>query len=134
MVIYLHDNCRVRTAQKITFGRMNFVKDLYHLFVAFFFFLKQLWRSLAPFCSCSYFWYRMDPYWSCYYLNSDWCNMFSAHVFYYIISHHPLWHKGELFRRLSQHFSNYSLRFGLNFTNKFGKFNITNGFASQTTH
>ena len=104
------------------------------LLLFFFFFLNQLWRSLAPFCSCSYFWYRMDPYWSCYYLNSDWCNMFSAHVFYYIVSRHPLWHKGELFRRLSQHFSNYSLRFGWNFTNKFGKFNITNGFASQTTH
>ena len=135
MVIYLHDNCWVRTARKITISHITLVKDLYHLFVAFFFFfLNQLWRSLAPFCSCSYFWYRMDPDWSSYYLNSDWYNLFSAHVFNYIISRYPLWHKGELFRRLSQYVSNYSLRFGWNFTNKFGKFNITNGFASQRTH
>ena len=106
--------------EKITFGRMNFVKDLYHLFVAFFFFsLNQLWRSFAPFCSCSYFWYRMDPDWSSYYLNSDWYNLFNAHVFNYIISRYPLWHKGELFRRLSQQVSNYSLRFGWNLTSKF---------------
>ena len=98
---------------------MNFVKDLYHLFVAFFPPLNQLWRSFAPFCSCSYFWYRMDPDWSSYYLNSDWYNLFSAHVFNYIISRYPLWHKGELFRRLSQQVSNYSLRFGWNLISKF---------------